>query len=257
MREATIKLLQLAHDRRTGRSTEVAVQQLRTAIWVPEEYALIGTPKNFTVETRTVLRDLMFARHQQPTGTQDLDAWIGADSGGVFEFPIEGRRYQYSSLGSRDVIKGIGWWHLPFYTWIVSGAIVAIALVLRGTSWENKLGLLIIVAFIACTYALRDRRSGDSRSGRLVRTGLALVLIAVWLVHALLNCRPAWAVAASTGHGSSSTPFSSSGTSGSGTSTTGNIRPGPIPTGSVDPGLPPAPPPAMPTPGEPGHAPHA
>ncbi|MEK6259071.1 MAG: hypothetical protein AABP62_10695 [Planctomycetota bacterium] len=167
-----------------SQNTGVAVQQLRTAVWVPDEYALVGTPKNFSVETRTVLRELLFSRSRNAFGTQDLDGWIGSDSGGVFDFPIEGRRYQYSNLGGRDTID-LGWWHLPFYTWIVSGAIVLIAIVLRGTSWENKLTLLIAAAFAAAAYALKDVD--------LIIHGLAVAsyglgaLIAIWLVHCLLT----------------------------------------------------------------------
>lgn len=170
----------------------VAVQQLRAAIWVPDEYALIGTPKNFTVETHTALRDLIFNRSRNYFGTQDLDGWIAVDAGGIFEFPIEGRRYQYSSLGGRDAIEGLGWWHLPFYTWVVSGAIVAIAFILRKTTWENKLTLLVLAAFLACAYALKDVD--------LVIHGLAVssyglgVLIAIWLIHALFSTHPGQAV---------------------------------------------------------------
>jgi hypothetical protein len=178
-----------------AKDTGVAVQQLRVAIWVPDEYALVGTPDNFTVETRTMLRELLFARNRNAFGTQDLDGWIGTDTSGVFEFPIEGRRYQYSNLGGLDSIKGFGWWHLPFYTWIVSGALVLISLVLRGTSWENKLTLLIVASFAACAYALKDVD--------LIIHGLAVsayglgVLIALWLIHALFSHRPKLALAAS------------------------------------------------------------
>lgn len=165
----------------------VAIQQLRAVVWSPREYALIGTPKNFSVESRTQLRDLLFNRTSD-AGTHDLDAWIGGDTGGVFEFPTEGRRYQYMNLGGRDTIDGFGWWHMPFYTWIISSAIVIIAFVLRNTTWENKLTLLIIVAFAAAAYGLQD--------ANLVIHGLAvsayglIVLAVLWVIHAVLGRRP-------------------------------------------------------------------
>jgi hypothetical protein len=166
----------------------VAIQQLRLGVWIPDEYALIGTPENFTSDTRTTLRDLFRKRRSTYQGTQDLDTWIGTDAGGVFEFPVEGHRHLYSSLAGRDAVQGFGWWHLPYYTWIVSGAIIAIAFLLRNTSWENKLTLLILAAFGACTYALKD--------ADLVIHGLAVsvygltALVAIWVVHALLSRRP-------------------------------------------------------------------
>ena len=170
----------------------VAIQQLRAAVWSPREYALIGTPKNFSVESRTVLRDLLFNKNPEATGTQDLDQWIGADTGGVFEFPVEGRRYQYMNLGAADTIEGFGWWHMPFYTWIVSSAIVVIAFVLRNTTWENKLTLLIVAAFGASAYALQD--------SNLIIHGLAVsayglvVLAGLWVIHAILDRRPSAAL---------------------------------------------------------------
>ena len=38
----------------------VAVQQLQVKIWVPPEYSLVGTPKNFSVQTKTQLREMFF-----------------------------------------------------------------------------------------------------------------------------------------------------------------------------------------------------
>ena len=85
-------------------------------------------------------------------------------------------------------LEGLGWWHRPFYTWIVSGAIVVIAVVLRRTTWENKLTLLIVAAFGACAYALTD---ADLVIHALAISAYGLaVLISLWLVHALLAWRP-------------------------------------------------------------------
>lgn len=179
----------------------VAVQQLRAALWVPREYAMIGTPRNFSIDTQTRLCDLMFDHHKAPAGTQDLDAWIGADAGGIFDFPVEGRRYVYSNLGGRDTstkdrampplatIEGLVWWHLFYLTVFVSGTIVICAFILRGTSWENKLTILIVAAFAACAYALHD---ADAVTHGLAVSTYGLVALAViWIVHALLCCRPA------------------------------------------------------------------
>jgi len=166
----------------------VAIQQLRAAIWAPDEYAIIGTPKNFSIDSQTSVCDLLWRGHHGENGTQDLDSWIGADTGGIFEFPVEGHRHLYSNLGGRDTIEGLGWWHLPFYTWIVSGAIVVIAFVLRSTTWENKFTVLIVIGFAACAYALQD--------SDLVVHGLAVsayglaALAALWLIHGLLSLRP-------------------------------------------------------------------
>ena len=182
----------------------VAIQQMRVALWAPTEYALIGTPRNFSNERQADLRDLLFKQQRGPVGTQDLDAWIGIDSGGVFEFPVEGNRYQYLNLGGHDTstkdrvmpplatIEGIGWWHLPFYTWIVSGAIVIVAFLFLTASWEKKLTLLIVAAFVAATWALQDADL-VIHSLAIATYGL-IAMLAIWVVHALLRQRPGPAV---------------------------------------------------------------
>ena len=174
----------------------VAVQQLYTKIWVPPEYSLIGTPtikegsrvqQNFSVQTRTGLSESILGRTSSTFGEQNLDAWIGHDTGGIFDFPTEGKWFQYMNLGGSKQIE-VGWWHLPFYTWVVSGALVLIALILRNTSWDNKLTLVVLGLFATCTYALKDHD--------LILNGLQVAsyglgaLVAIWLIHGLLSLKP-------------------------------------------------------------------
>lgn len=166
----------------------VAVQQLHTKIWVPPEYSLIGTPKNFSVQTRTPLREMLLGRSSTTFGEPNLDAWIGHDTGGIFDFPTEGKWFQYMNLGGSKQID-VGWWHLPFYTWVVGGALVLIALILRNTSWENKLTLIVIGLFAACAYALKDQDL-ILHGVQVAAYGLAAML-AIWLIHGLLSGKPA------------------------------------------------------------------
>jgi hypothetical protein len=175
----------------------VAVQQLRAALWVPFEYGMIGVPRNFSVDTRPSLNDLMFSNRKHAAQTQDLDAWIGADSGGVFEFPVDGFRYTFTNLGGRDnstkdgslpplaTIQGLTWWHLPWCTWIISGVIVVCAFILQRTSWENKLTVLIVAGFCACAYALLD--ADTIVHGLAVSTYGLVALVGLWLVNGVLG----------------------------------------------------------------------
>jgi len=161
----------------------VAVQQMRVAVWVPDEYALVGTPTEFTVESRPNLTAFFFGRRGPKSG-DDLEGWIGSEAGGVFDFPTEGRRHVYGHLGQASMIKP-HWWHLPFYTWIISGAIVLIALVLRNTGCENKLTILFLAIFAAAAYALSNRDVivyglGVASYGLLIGAGL-------WFVHGLVG----------------------------------------------------------------------
>ena len=171
----------------------VAVQQLYVKIWVPPEYSLIGNPtikeggrvqQNFSVQTKTQLREMLLGRSSPTFGEQNLDAWIGHDTGGIFEFPTEGKWFQYMNLGGTRQIE-VNWWHVPFYTFVVSGALALIALVLRNTSWENKMTLVILGVFAASAYALKDHD--------LIFHGLQVAayglgaLVAIWLIHGLLS----------------------------------------------------------------------
>jgi hypothetical protein len=162
----------------------VAVQQMYVKAWVPPEYSLVGTPKNFSVQTETPLRKMLYGRQRAAFGEQNLDAWIGIDSGGLFDLPTEGRSYQYMNLGGSKLIE-VTWWHMPFYTWIISGALVLIALVLRNTSWENKLTLVIFAVFLASAYALKDF-DWILQGGQVAAYGL-LATAAIWLVHGILS----------------------------------------------------------------------
>ena len=97
----------------------LAVQQMHVKIWVPPEYSLVGTPKNFSVQTRSRFRELFYGRSNPAFGEQNLEGWIGHDTGGVFDFPTEGKWFQYMNLGGSKQLD-VTWWHIPFYTLIVS-----------------------------------------------------------------------------------------------------------------------------------------
>lgn len=152
-------------------------------MWVPDDYALVGTPKNFTIESRPPLYRF-FAGQRGSHHSTDCEQWIGSEAGGVFDFPTEGRRHVYSSLGDHHQLI-VGCWHLPYYTWIVSGALVIIALVLRGTSCDNKMTILFLSAFAIAAYALSDQ---DIILHGLAVAAYGLVIgAALWLVHGLLQ----------------------------------------------------------------------
>lgn len=167
-------------------ATSVAVQQVYVKIWVPSEYALVGMPKNFSVQTRTRFRERLFGMNSPTFGESNLDNWIGADSGGVFDFPTEGHFYQYMNLGGSKQID-VRYWKMPFYTAVISGALILIALVLRRTSVENKLTALIVALFAASAYALRDY---DFVLHWFTASFFGLIgVAAIWLIHGLIGTK--------------------------------------------------------------------
>lgn len=167
----------------------VAVQQLRTAIWVPKDFALVGTPKDFTPEQPTRL-DLVTGAVGYSGSTAPLESWFGdaASAGGAgFAFTTAGRAFAYSRLGSSDAIE-VSYWRTNWYTWWISGTLAVIAVVLAYTSWENRLSIILLVGFGCAMYSLHDP---DQTINGLAaaRWGIAAML-AFWFIHAMNRPKP-------------------------------------------------------------------
>ena len=104
---------------------------------------------------------------------------------GVSSFPTEGRLpYAYTNLGGAQKIE-VGWWNRLAMTLVFSLALALMGWILLTTSWENKLGFLLLLAFLAAIYGLYDSHS-LSESVRAARFGLAF-LLGLWLIHGLLG----------------------------------------------------------------------
>ncbi|MEX0725869.1 MAG: hypothetical protein WD065_06345, partial [Planctomycetaceae bacterium] len=164
----------------------VAVQQLKTVIWVPEEFAIVSTPDNFTRDEGTHVRIPWFGKMTSQSSTDGLANWIGEENGSLFDFPTAGHAYRYGNLGGTDAIT-LTWWNMSTYSWIISGAVVLIGWILRKTTWETKLGVLLLVALVALLLALRDLHL-VLHVYAAMRYGLFAV-IALWIIHSLLGMR--------------------------------------------------------------------
>lgn len=167
--------------------SRVALQELRAVVWVPDEYALVGTPDSF-VRSMRVRIPAWGRQYVSGIDQASVDGWIGGETGGVFDFPVAGHAYQYCNLGGADRLH-ITWWDLAPFTWLCCGALVLIAWILRRTSWENKLGLLLLATF-ASAAALHFLEAADLIVDGLVvaRYGMAAML-AIWVIHAVLGTR--------------------------------------------------------------------
>jgi hypothetical protein len=164
----------------------VVVQQLRTAVWVPDEFALVGTPDRFDRELPTRMAGLIGPGMVQFLQTGEMESWIGVPVTGMFEFPTEGHVYQYSSLGGAESL-GVVWWRTDFLAWVLSGTVLAIGLVLLKTTWQNRLTVLLVVGLLAVLFAVKDE-DWVLHLLAAARPGLIAVL-AIWLIHALTRAR--------------------------------------------------------------------
>src|SRR5690606_29891851 len=91
--------------------------------------------------------------------TSPLEPWVtqnGRTPVSFAELPTEGRDpYIYSTLGEASQIT-VRVWNKLAMTLLVSITLVLIGWILLSTSWENKLGILLIMAFAAAMYGLSD-----------------------------------------------------------------------------------------------------
>lgn len=171
----------------TTNQQAVAVQQLRVAVWVPEQYTLVGTPQHFTPEYRLDFFHALDGYTTSTKSTADLDSWIGEAGTGLFEFPTAGHAFVYNNLGGTDTLK-LTWWRTSWTAWAWGLALLIVAFVLRRTSWENKLGMLLVGVFAASLFALSDPDLAMFIV-RSSRYGVGL-LVAVWVIHLFLQKKP-------------------------------------------------------------------
>jgi hypothetical protein len=165
-----------------GSVAPAQVQESRTIVYVPDRFWLVGTPDRFTVLGQRAWWEGL-GGNPRPDEHSGSD-WIG-DATSVLQFPTEGLRgTTYSSLGRAPEIEVV-WWDTVKMTILFSLALALMAFILLRTSWENKLGILLLLAFVAMLFGVRD---ADALAHGLAaaRFGL-LFLLALWLLHGLLG----------------------------------------------------------------------
>jgi len=169
-----------------GGEAPAPVQQLKVAIWTPDEYSLVGKPDQFT-------NDRYAEVSWTPTtiaSTEKVnafDGWIGGESVGLFEFPIAGHGYGYSNLGGARNLT-VTYWRSSIYTIVISGALFLVALLLSRTTWHNKLSVVVVAGFVMALLAVRY----PNLAVHVVSAALPgiVVMALIWLVHSLFRLRP-------------------------------------------------------------------
>jgi len=169
-------------------NTAVALQQLNTVIWVPEEFRLVGDAEGFTNETELRLDRALNPDQGRWMGFDPLNVedWINVPRAGFIDFPTEGNRYRYSSLGGAPSIT-VRFVNHDHYTWLCSGALIVIAVLLRGLSWDTKLLLGLIAAFTVALCGL----TAPGWTAEIVSTARfgVFALVGIWVLHLLFNWR--------------------------------------------------------------------
>lgn len=173
-------------------SAGVVLQQLQTVIWTPEGFNILGNGSSdvgqdddaFTHETRLRVVDALAIRRQGNYDNFNVDDWVGVPAAGFIDFPTEGNRFRFSSLGSHELIV-VTWASQSSFTWLASGALLLIAILLRGLSWDTKLLLILIAAFAAILFGL----SSPGWSAEVIsaaRFGI-YALFGIWVLHTVFS----------------------------------------------------------------------
>lgn len=159
------------------------IQEVRTAVWCPDDIAFVGEPRNWKLVGEQVwnLWNPMVCP-AAPKEAAALNSWIGDNGGG--EFAQQGTVNVYRALGRQPTIN-IVWWNRPFLVAIICGALVFVGFILRKTSWENRLTLVIVCCLGVALWSLKD----SSETLQFVSAGaLGLLAVAgIWLVGLFLG----------------------------------------------------------------------
>ncbi len=163
-----------------GSKGTVPVQLLTAVVYVPEKFSLVGDPESFVAIDRIDPWSVLLSGQRRFT-TCDQGLIDGVTS--PIRLPTEGRvAYGFSNLGGANQIT-VTWWNRVRMAFLFSGAAAIVALFLMATSIENKLSVLLLAAFVAVLYGLKDSQS--LAAGLLaVRYGLAF-LIGLWIVRSV------------------------------------------------------------------------
>lgn len=169
----------------------VASQETQTVVWVPEDFRLLGDPDNFVNRSRLDLETAISLAN--PRGNNNLTwiaesgtQWVGVEEAGFIDFPTEGTPFVFTNLGGAKDIT-VTWASTPRYTWLFSGALVVIALVLRRIPWDHKLLVLVLLAFVTTL-------AGLSLPGWIPAVIAAMkygiyALIGIWVLQAVFSWR--------------------------------------------------------------------
>ena len=135
----------------------VAIQQLRTVVWVPEKYSLVGTPDRFVRESdqRLTLELALNGFVTSQVRPADLENWIGTSSVGVADFATQGQAYAYHNLGGAEHLQ-VTWWKVSYAAIVATCAMFLLGLVLIPTTWRNRLGWVLAATLIAVCAGLND-----------------------------------------------------------------------------------------------------
>ena len=166
------------------KGSAVAVQQLRTVVWVPEKFSLVGTPDSFIREQHLTLERAINGNVASAVNQSELDHWIGTSSVGVADFATQGQAYSFHNLGGAEHLE-VTWWKVSFAAIVATFSLFVLGIVLIPTTWRNRLGWVLAGVLIAVCAGLNDADT-VLHGVAAARWGIVL-MFALWIVQSLFG----------------------------------------------------------------------
>ncbi|MCH2212381.1 MAG: hypothetical protein MK110_13840 [Fuerstiella sp.] len=177
--------IQLLRTPRIGHdSKSTVVQETRIGIWTPNDVVVSGEPEHWTAIHTPSWSILHPPKSSQALNVANsLGDWIGDESTSS-EFAHQGNAAVFRTQGSKTILQTT-WWNRPFVTTIVSGALILMGFVLRRTSWENRITLVLVSLVIVTFCGLFDnyavRQAVDAGA-----IGL-MAVAAIWTINLVVS----------------------------------------------------------------------
>lgn len=120
-----------------GNRDEVALEEVRTVVAVPEGLDVLGVPVGFT--------------RLESSGRAEVDEqWSLSRTESLLSHSTG---HGFQSVGLPDAMELV-YWDRRFATWILSGAVLLIALLLRPTTWENRVTVVLLAGVVLSLLSL-------------------------------------------------------------------------------------------------------
>ena len=166
------------------KGSAVAVQQLRTVVWVPEKFSLVGTPDSFVREQHLTLERALKGQVTSTVDQAAFDQWIGTSSVGVADFATQGQAYSFHNLGGAEHLE-VTWWKVSFAAIVATFSLFVLGVVLIPTTWRNRLAWVLAGVLIAVCAGLNDADT-VLHGVAAARWGIVLMFV-LWIVQSLFG----------------------------------------------------------------------
>ncbi|MEZ6059170.1 MAG: hypothetical protein R3C19_02295 [Planctomycetaceae bacterium] len=160
------------------------VQETRVAVWTPDDVSQFDEPESWTIIGQQVWSWNPLRSSSTPRAAAELDDWVGDSGAASSDFARQGNVTVYRALGPQATIR-IDWWKRPFLVGVLCGTLILVGFVLRRTSWENRITIVILACVALCVWALNDSHAAMQT---LTASSPGLLAVAgMWLVGLVLG----------------------------------------------------------------------